>query len=125
MKRLIALFILFLSGNCQAQFQVSDASLKIDTNSLITPCDCNAAVILHMQEVIAIMEEVKRIQKKGPPMTSLNDEYVKRNLKHYDFFVRCMPILNAEGANTNCPNNSEAEALEKKVNALRKELKMQ
>jgi hypothetical protein len=125
MKQLFTLLLLTFSANCQAQFQVSDTSLKIDTTSLITPCDCNTALILHMKEVIALMEEVKRIQKKGPEMTSLMEEIRKRDIKHYEFFTRCMPIYNAKGSQRNCPNNEEGEALDKKGNALRKELGMQ
>jgi hypothetical protein len=50
MKRLIAGFILILSGNCQAQFKISDASLKMGTNSLITSCNCNNALMSELAE---------------------------------------------------------------------------
>ncbi len=123
MKQLFVLLFLPFSGNCQAQFQVSDASLKIDTSTLITPCDCNTAAITYGKEVIAILEEVKRIQKKGPEMPLLYEEKRKRDEKHYEFFTRCMPILNAEGARRICPDNAEGEAMEKKLTALEKELK--
>lgn len=122
MKQLFVLLLLAFSGNCNAQFKVSDASLKIDTSSLITPCDCNTALIIHMKEVIALLEEVKRIQKKEPATSALREEIEKRDIKHYEFFKRCMPIYNAKGAQRKCPNNEEGEALDKKVSTLRKEL---
>lgn len=122
MKRIIVLFILLLSGNCPAQFQVSDASLKIDTASLLTPCDCNDAIISQMKEVIALMEEMKRLHKTGSKTTVLEEEIRKRDIKHYEFFTRCMPIYNAKGADRNCSNNAAGEELDKKINALRKEL---
>jgi hypothetical protein len=122
MKQLFVLLLLAFSGNCNAQFKVSDASLKIDTSSLITPCDCNTALIIHMKEVIALLEEVKHIQKKEPATNALKEEIVKRDIKHYEFFTRCMPIYNAKDAQRNCPDNTEGEALDKKANILRKEL---
>lgn len=123
MKQLFALLLLTFSGTCNAQFQVSDASLKIDTSSLATPCDCNSAVLTYGKEIILLLEEVKRIQKKGPEMTLLDDELRKREFKHHQFFIRCMPIYKKEGGMGNCPDNAEIEVLEKKVNTLRRELK--
>lgn len=125
MKHLIALLLLTFSANCQAQFQVSDASLKIDTMSLITACDCNAAIILHMEEVIKLLEEVKRIQKKGSTMPLLEEEVWTRDKNHYRLTTRCMPIYKKEHGMGHCPNSAEGEALDKKVSSLRKELKMQ
>nr|WP_294858192.1 hypothetical protein [uncultured Fluviicola sp.] len=122
MKQLFGLLLITFSGTCNAQFHVSDASLKIDTMSLVTPCDCTSAAITYAKEVITLMEEVKRIQKKGSEMPLLNEEIRKRYAKHHQFFIRCMPIYNKEGSMGNCPNNTEVEELEKKLNLLQKKL---
>lgn len=125
MKRIIAGFILIISGNCQAQFKVSDASLKIDTTLLITVCDCNDALISQMKEVISILEEMKRLQKKGSKISELEEEIRKRDVKHYEFYIHCKPIYNLNRYEVkNCLNYAEGEELDKKINALRKELGM-
>lgn len=120
MKRLIAGFILVLSGNCQAQLKISDASLKIDTTSLITVCDCNDALITYAREVINLIEETKRLQKTGSNISAMAEEVRKREVKHYEFYLHCTPIYNRNRYEiSRCANYAEGEELNKKLNQLR------
>jgi hypothetical protein len=125
MKKMLLIIAVLPMVSCAAQIKLSDASLKIDTVDLVSACDCNHAFLLNMEEDVAILTEVKRINKKGSQMSWLDEEYKKRLDKHWQFFTRCKAIYKEQGSGSNCENFKKGEELDKKLNALLKELGME
>jgi len=127
LKQSIILFfgMFFYSVMSAQKFTPDSLSLKTDTATLITICDCQDAFIQYGKEQYSILVEVKRVGKNSEEAIKLNDVYILRLGIHHKIYTKCFSIYqNDRYSASKCPHYEEGEELDRKMSAIQKELGM-
>jgi hypothetical protein len=122
MKKIVLFLLLVGMISCKKEAKIDDTSLKINVTTATDACSCNDIAIAIMKEVEAIYSEAKK-EGKLKLDSRLNQELMKRDAKHQEYYDHCKPIYELEGMGSKCSNYKEAEELDVKISKLRREIK--